>query len=90
MADLLSQNDLNALLGLATEDGASGPAKAMEGPAPAGGLSQGDLDSLLSGLGDIAPAKPKIPAPAQEESAMPCGDTLSQDEIDRLLADFGK
>jgi hypothetical protein len=104
MADLLSQNDLNALLGLTAEDGTSGPAEPAEGTAsatpPAGlapsatppaGLSQGDLDSLLAGLADFSPAaRPKSPVPCGEECAVACGGTLSQEEIDRLLADFGK
>jgi hypothetical protein len=87
MADLLSQSDLNALLGLAAEDEASGAADT----APGGGLSQGDLDSLLAGIADYTPAtKRACPAPIQEECAAPSGESLSQDEIDRLLADFGK
>jgi len=94
MADLLSQNDLNALLGLTAEDGTSGPAEPAEGTAsatPPAGLSQGDLDSLLAGLADFSPAaRPKSPVPCGEECAVACGGTLSQEEIDRLLADFGK
>ncbi len=91
MADLLSQNDLNALLGLTAEDEASGPAEPAEETAPATGLSQGDLDSLLAGLADFTPAaSPTRPPPALEEDATPSGEALSQDEIDQLLADFGK
>ena len=97
MADLLSQNDLNALLGLTAEHGASGPADPAEGTAPAApaapaaGLSQGDLDSLLAGLADFTPAAgPKGPAPAQQDCAAPSGETLSQEEIDQLFADFGR
>ncbi len=87
MADQLSQSDLNALLGLDPDDDAS---KQTETEASSG-LSQGDLDSLLAGLGETpAPPTNKLknaPPPVQEVSA---GDSLSQDEIDRLLADFGK
>jgi hypothetical protein len=94
MTDLLSQNDLNALLGLTAEHGASGPADPAEGTAPAApaaGLSQGDLDSLLAGLADFTPAAgPKGPAPAQQDCAAPSGETLSQEEIDQLFADFGR
>ena len=91
MTDLLSQNDLNALLGLTAEHGASGPADPAEGTAPAAGLSQGDLDFLLAGLADFTPAAgPKGPAPAQQDCAAPSGETLSQEEIDQLFADFGR
>jgi hypothetical protein len=100
MADLLSQNDLNALLGLTAEHGASRPTEPAEGAtpatglgpaAPATGLSQGDLDSLLAGLADVTPvARPKGPTPAQQDCAVASGGTLSQEEIDRLLADFGR
>jgi flagellar motor switch protein FliM len=91
MADLLSQNDLNALLGLTAEQGASGPTEPAEDTAPAAGLSQGDLDSLLAGLADFTPAaRPKCAAPAQQNCAVASGGTLSQEEIDRLLADFGR
>jgi flagellar motor switch protein FliM len=91
MADQLSQNDLNALLGLTAEEGASGPREPAEDTAPAAGISQGDLDSLLAGLADFAPAaRPKGPAPVQQDCAAVSGKTLSQDEIDQLLTDFGK
>ena len=136
MADLLSQNDLNALLGLTAEHGASRPTEPAEGAAPgagsgpaapatglgpaapatglepaapatglgpaapatglgpaapATGLSQGDLDSLLAGLADVTTAaRPKGPTPAQQDCAVASGGTLSQEEIDRLLADFGR
>ena len=103
MADLLSQNDLNALLGLTAEDGAPAHAEPVEGTAPAAGIaapatpaagiSQGDLDSLLADLTDftVGPAaRPKVSAPVQDECATPSGETLSQEDIDRLLADFGK
>jgi hypothetical protein len=91
MADLLSQSDLNALLGVTAEDGASRPAEPEEESAAGAGLSQEDLDSLLAGLADFTPAaSPKSPAPSREECAAPSGEALSQDEIDRLLADFGK
>lgn len=92
MADLLSQDDLNALFGLTSESPA--PTAGLAAPAsPTAGLSQGDLDSLLAGLADFTaapPARPRAPAPVQDECAAPSGGTLSQDEIDRLLADFGK
>ena len=94
MADLLSQNYLNALLGLRPEDGTQGPAEPAEGTAPAAtaaGLSQGDLDSLLAGLADFTPAaRLKGPVPGGEEAAAVSGETLSQEEIDRLLMDYGK
>jgi hypothetical protein len=82
MVEQLSQRDLNALLGFAPEDG----------PQPPSAISQGDLDSFLAGLADFTPStKPKGPVPVQEECMAPTGaETLSQDEIDRLLADFGK
>ena len=91
MADLLSQSDLNALLGVTAEDGASRPAEPEEESAAGAGLSQEDLDSLLAGLADFTPAaRPKGPAPAQQDCAVASGGTLSQEEIDRLLADFGR
>ena len=92
MADLLSQNDLNALLGLSAEDGTSGPAEPVEGTAPAApaGLSQGDLDSLLAGLADFPRQPSQESGPGGEECAVASGETLSQEEIDRLLADYGK
>jgi hypothetical protein len=91
MADLLSQNDLNALLGLTAEHGTSGPTEPAEGSTPGAGLAQGDLDSLLAGLADFtSAARPKGPAPAQQDCAVASGETLSQEEIDRLLADFGR
>jgi len=94
MTDLLSQNDLNALLGLTAEHGASGPVEPagdIAPASPAAGISQGELDSLLAGFADFTPAaEPEGPAPAQQDWAVPSGETLSQEEIDQLFADFGR
>ncbi len=122
MADLLSQNDLDALWGLTPGDESQGQNGAKEEiPASPAGLSQADLDALMGGsseektasneagtspvglsqadldaLWGLAPndsapqaAGPKAAAPEPEPSA-PIGENLSQDDIDRLLADFGK
>jgi hypothetical protein len=88
MADLLSQADLNALLGL-PDEAEPEPAKPKEEPTLAG-LQQADLDALLEGL-DVS-FTPTIMAEAapMEDDAASTGQTLSQDEIDRMLADFGK
>jgi flagellar motor switch protein FliM len=54
MGDVLSQDDLSALLGPMLEAPAPGPKKSAQGGTP------------------------------------PAGDSLSQEEIDRLLKEFGK
>jgi hypothetical protein len=122
MADLLSQNDLDALWGLTPGDEGQGQNGAKEKiPASPAGLSQADLDALMGGTSeektaskeaDTSPAglsqadldalwglAPNDPAPqtaapkaaaAQPEPSAPIGENLSQDDIDRLLAEFGK
>ena len=122
MADLLSQNDLDALWGLTPGDEGQGQNGAKEEiPASPAGLSQADLDVLMGGpsegktaskeadtspvglsqadldaLWGLAPndsatqtATPKAAA-AEPEPSAPIGENLSQDDIDRLLAEFGK
>ncbi len=122
MADLLSQNDLDALWGLTPGDERQGQNGAKEEtPAPAAGLSQADLDALMGGSSeeksagkeadtsqvglsqadldalwglasnDSAPpaAGPKAAASEPAPSA-PVGENLSQDDIDKLLSEFGK
>jgi len=93
MADILSQDDLDALWGQASGDEGQGQNGASgETPASAG-LSQADLDALFGAAGiDITPKadSPKRAAPPPDPAAAPAGDNLSQDDIDRLLAEFGK
>jgi len=122
MADLLSQNDLDALWGLTPGDEGQGQNGAKEEiPSSSAGLSQADLDALMGGssgektagkeadaspaglsqadldaLWGLAPddsapkaAGPKAAAPEPEPSA-PIGENLSQDDIDKLLAEFRK
>ncbi|MGD0230277.1 MAG: hypothetical protein ABSC19_07955 [Syntrophorhabdales bacterium] len=86
MADVLSQDDLNALLGLMENAPAEPVVQREEKRPPVGGLSQEDLDSLLGGL--AGPVVQAAPAGQEEEKAG--AESLSQDEIDKLLAEFGK
>jgi hypothetical protein len=122
MADLISQDDLNALWGSLSGDEFKGPpAEKEEKPAQSAGISQADLDALWGGLdcgGDgQSPLKPEAndsrkgglsqadldalwgltpgaqdPAPAapKEESSAPKSESLSQDDIDKLLAEMGR
>ena len=94
MGDALSQNDLNALLGLGADGGATdAPPSAKDGNGSSGGLSQADLDGLLGDLGEIGASAGTESAAAQaapEAKPDAGGDNLSQDEIDKLLAEFGK
>ena len=60
-------------------------------------LSQDDLDALLGDLGDLFPAKTEdrrihnMEAREIEIEVSECAsETLSQDDIDRLLAEFSK
>ena len=89
MADVVSQNDLDALFGKDGGGTADGAASGGNGNG-SGGLSQADLDNLLGDLGDLgAKAAAESPPPAAAAPA-PGSDNLSQDDIDRLLAEFGK
>ncbi len=122
MAELLTQDDLNALWGPTPGDESQGPDGAKENiPAPAAGLSQADLDALWGGASQDAPGKeeenapsvglsqadldalwglaPKDPAPqearpkpamAETDTSAGASENLSQDDIDRLLSEFGK
>ena len=93
MADILSQDDLDALWGQASGDEGQGPNGATGGTPASPGLSQADLDALFGAAGiDITPKADgaKGAAPRPEPAAAPAGDNLSQDDIDKLLAEFGK
>jgi len=120
MADLISQNDLDALWGPTPGDESQKQNGAKEEtPASPAGLSQADLDALMGGsseektaseeagssqaglsqadldaLWGLAPADstPQTAAPktAEPEPSAPISENLSQDDIDKLLADFGK
>lgn len=96
MADLISQDDLDALWGSLSGDESKGATPAKEEKAPdQTGISQADLDALWGdlglpteethGAGSAAPAP--APLPMEESSG---GESLSQEEIDRLLAEMGK
>ena len=63
-----------------------------EADASPAGLSQADLDALWSlAPNDSAPQTTGLKAAAAEpEPSAPIGENLSQDDIDRLLAEFGK
>ena len=122
MADILSQNDLDALWGLTPGDERQTQNGAKDDiPASPAGLSQADLDALMGGSSEEKPAGkeadtpsvglsqadldalwgldpnesapqtagPKAAAPEPEPSA-PIGENLSQDDIDKLLAEFRK
>jgi hypothetical protein len=89
MADTLSQEDLDALWGQASGDEGQGQNGAA-GETPASpGLSQADLDALFGAAGiDITPTADSAKAAATPPA--PVSDSLSQDDIDRLLSEFGK
>jgi hypothetical protein len=59
-------------------------------------LSQDDLDALLGDLGDLFPTKtedrriPNMGLSDMEVEGQAPSETLSQDDIDRLLAEFSK
>jgi hypothetical protein len=88
----LSQADLDALWGALSENGAGQPAP-VEGAAAeesSGGLSQADLDALW-GLSGLSPGPERMGLTITEEPRPdPIGENLSQDDIDALLAEFGK
>jgi hypothetical protein len=98
MSDGISQADLDALFsGLG--DAATEPKKEPK-QEEGGGLNQSDLDALFSGLDMGAPSPPaeekKSVAVKMEEAweaAPPVdeskGESLSQDDIDKMLAEFG-
>jgi len=88
MADLLSQNDLDALWGQTPGDEGQGQNGAKEETASPAGISQADLDALFGAAG-IDPG-PKTDAAPPPEPAEPIGDNLSHDDIDKLLAELGK
>jgi len=93
MADILSQEDLDALWGQASGDEGQ-EQNGAKGETPASpGLSQADLDALFGAAGiDTTPKadNAKAAAPPPQPASAPVGDNLSQDDIDRLLAEFGK
>jgi hypothetical protein len=93
MSDGISQSDLDALF-----SGLSDPVTdtKTEAKEEGGGLNQSDLDALFGGLTFTEP-EPKTdikqkmeeawePPPPTTEAA---GETLSQDDIDKMLAEFG-
>jgi hypothetical protein len=86
MADLLSQDDLNALM----EDSSFADAGPVEVKADL--LSQDDLDALMGDLAFSGCGEARVPE-NEEVLALPNAegnDVLDQDEIDKLLAMFGK
>jgi hypothetical protein len=84
----ISQSDLDALFGLLEGGGESGRA-AQKNATSSNGLSQTDLDALWGGLANATErTEPTViiqPAPAGAVN-----ENLSQDDIDRLLAEMGK
>jgi hypothetical protein len=81
----ISQADLDALFGaLGGTDNGVAPKK---NESTAVGFSQADLNALggLTSDGGI-----QEPAAVIEENRAPVGENLSQDDIDRLLAEMGK
>jgi len=91
MADLLSQDDLDSLWGPASGDeGKKESGGEGESSAPAAGLSQADLDALWGEASkDPVPgtAEPEAAKP-EKDASPPKGENLSQDDIDKLFAEF--
>jgi hypothetical protein len=88
MADSISQADLDALFGQLGGDAAK-----AEDTKPAdngaGGLSQDDLNALWGEAGLSLPEPTPMPeAPVQAASS--ASENLSQEDIDRLLAEMGR
>ncbi len=81
----VSQADLDALWADLGGLGEPEPAKAKE--SPSGGMSQADLDALWADAPVDPPSASSAPAEASASSA---SENLSQDDIDRLLAEMGK
>ena len=92
MGELLSQDDLNALLGGSSEEERAVPRKEATIVGDMGSLlSQDDLNALLGGVPESKAAAPRekiatIEMPATENK----GESMSQDEIDELLAQFDR
>jgi hypothetical protein len=101
MAEGISQSDLDTLFAGLSDAGAGAEAKQEPKADESGGISQSDLDALFAGLGgggaDSGPDVRKaveikmeeaLQSPPPEEEA--AGESLSQEEIDNMLAMFGK
>jgi hypothetical protein len=101
MTEGISQSDLDALFAGLSDPGAEAEAKKEPKADESGGISQSDLDALFAGLGggegdrgpDVKEAVEikmeegwESPPPAEEAG----GEALSQEEIDNMLAMFGK
>jgi len=82
----LSQADLDALWGDLGGGGSPEPAKEESG---SGGLSQADLNALWGEAGLSLPEPTPAPV-AAEPAASSASENLSQDDIDRLLAEMGR
>jgi hypothetical protein len=80
----ISQADLDALWG---DLGGEPESEAKE--SGSGGLSQADLNALWGEAGLSLPEPTPAPA-APEPAASSASENLSQDDIDRLLAEMGK
>lgn len=85
----ISQSDLDALFG-ALGGGTAESAPAEADQPSAGGLSQNDLDALWGGLTEAAAERAEPTVATEESSPSPIGENLSQDDIDRLLAEMGR
>ena len=86
MADSISQADLDALLGDLGAEKAAGAEPGAFGSGSAG-LSQADLDALWGSAPQEPAATPTAPAEGRASSG---SENLSQDDIDKLLAEMGK
>jgi hypothetical protein len=88
MADSISQDDLDALWGSLSGDETKEPSAAKEEkPAEAAGLAQADLDALW---GPAAGTEEHPASAAPEEPAARVSENLTQDDIDKLLAEMGR
>jgi hypothetical protein len=84
----ISQADLdNLYAGLSALQNGGDAQKQTEPSTGDGGLSQADLDKLWGAVADADRAEAP---PAEEPKAAPIGENLSQDDIDKLLADLGR
>lgn len=84
----ISQADLDALWGQPGDAGK--PAETAPAADEPGGLSQADLDALWGAAGLAPPEPSPPPAAPKQEPASSGGENLSQEDIDKLLAEMGR
>ncbi len=92
MSDLLSQDDLNALLGGLSGGDTAPPRKeaTIIGDNLDGMLSQDDLNALLGATAEAATAPRKEPTITDTPAPASGGESMSQEEIDELLRQFDR